>query len=232
MPIAIAKDGPYVVTGGLPLSREAIRVNAAEESADWTPLETLSPPERYFLCRCGLSANKPYCDGTHSREGFDGTETASRAPYLEQAAVLEGPAVTMLDAEALCAFARFCDRAGKVWTLVYEAASDGDRDALIAQIGQCPSGRLSARDLATGEAIEPALTPSLVLVEDPYEVSSGPIHVRGGVEIIGADGVAWETRNRVTLCRCGQSKSKPFCDGTHASIHFKDESAPTEGADV
>jgi CDGSH-type Zn-finger protein len=226
MPIAITKDGPYVVTGGLPLSREAIRVNDAEESTDWTALETLSPPTRYFLCRCGLSANKPYCDGAHSRQGFDGTETASRAPYSAQAEVMEGPAVTMLDAEALCAFSRFCDRAGKVWNLVEDATTDSERDALIAQIGQCPSGRLVARDKATGEAIEPALTPSVVLVEDPYEASSGPLYVRGGVEIIGADGVAWETRNRVTLCRCGQSKTKPFCDGTHAHIHFRDESAP------
>ena len=91
---------------------------------------------------------------------------------------------------------------------------------MSAQIGQCPSGRLVARDNATGQAIEPALTPSLVLVEDPYEASSGPIFVRGGVEIIGADGVAWETRNRVTLCRCGQSKTKPFCDGTHSKVGF------------
>jgi CDGSH-type Zn-finger protein len=226
MPIAIAKDGPYVVTGALPLTREAIVVNAADESTDWTVLETLSPPERYFLCRCGQSARKPYCDGTHTRVGFDGSETASRAAYAEQAQVMEGPAVTLLDAEALCAFARFCDRSGQVWSLVNEASSDSARDELIFQIGQCPSGRLVARDQATGEAIEPALTPSVVLVEDPYEEASGPIYVRGGVEITGADGVAWETRNRVTLCRCGRSNTKPFCDGTHAHVHFKDESAP------
>jgi CDGSH-type Zn-finger protein len=226
MPIAIAKDGPYVITGGLPLIREAIAVNAADESTAWTDLETLSPPARYFLCRCGHSANKPYCDGAHARIGFDGTETASRQPYVAQAQVMEGPAVTMLDAEALCAFARFCDRAGKVWTLVEAAKADADRDALIFQIGQCPSGRLTARDQATGAAIEPVLPASLVLVEDPYEACSGPIHARGGIEITGSDGVAWETRNRVTLCRCGRSKTKPFCDGAHASVHFKDDSAP------
>ena len=36
------------------------------------------------------------------------------------------------------------------------------------------------------------------------------------------DGFAYEVRNRVTLCRCGASKNKPFCDGSHAAIKFRD----------
>ena len=51
---------------------------------------------------------------------------------------------------------------------------------------------------------------------------SGPIWVKGGIRIEGADGKSYEIRNRVTLCRCGQSSNKPFCDGTHASMHFHD----------
>ena len=38
-----------------------------------------------------------------------------------------------------------------------------------------------------------------------------------------ADGFAHEVRDCVTLCRCGQSKNKPFCDGTHAAIKFYGE---------
>jgi CDGSH-type Zn-finger protein len=41
--------------------------------------------------------------------------------------------------------------------------------------------------------------------------------------VVSGDGAAYETRNRVTLCRCGQSSNKPFCDGTHASVGFKDK---------
>ena len=39
----------------------------------------------------------------------------------------------------------------------------------------------------------------------------------GGIPIHGADGQAYEVRNRVTLCRCGRSANKPYCDGAHAA---------------
>jgi CDGSH-type Zn-finger protein len=221
--ITVTKDGSYMVTGGPPLTRQAIASNAAEESVDWTAEEPVETPGRYFLCRCGHSANKPFCDGSHTKVGFDGTETASRDPYLDQAKAFDGPKVLMTDAESLCAFARFCDRNGAVWNEVSEATTDEARDALLHQIGQCPSGRLVAWDKQTGDAIEPDLPVSLVLTEDPQQDASGPIWARGGIEIVGADGVAYEVRNRVTLCRCGASSNKPFCDGTHASIHFSDK---------
>ena len=47
--------------------------------------------------------------------------------------------------------------------------------------------------------------------------------VRGGIQIESADGFKYEVRNRVTLCRCGKSQNKPFCDGTHAQIKFRDD---------
>jgi CDGSH-type Zn-finger protein len=43
------------------------------------------------------------------------------------------------------------------------------------------------------------------------------------VRLFGADGFEYEARNRMTLCRCGGSKNKPFCDGTHLSIKFSSE---------
>jgi CDGSH-type Zn-finger protein len=41
--------------------------------------------------------------------------------------------------------------------------------------------------------------------------------------VYGDDGRMYEVRNRMMLCRCGASENKPFCDGSHASIGFKDE---------
>ena len=64
-------------------------------------------------------------------------------------------------------------------------------------------------------------TEAKILIENPEAGTSGPIWVKGGIPIESADGTEYETRNRVTLCRCGQSKNKPFCDGAHISIGFK-----------
>ena len=79
-----------------------------------------------------------------------------------------------------------------------------------------------ARDKASGQPIEHALPVSIGLVEDPEQKCSGPLWLRGGIQVASADGFEYEVRNRVTLCRCGESKNKPFCDGTHAAIKFKD----------
>ena len=92
----------------------------------------------------------------------------------------------------------------------------------IREANYCPAGRLKIWDKDKGEFIENKLTPSLVLLEDPQERCSGPLFVRGGIPIDDTEGVRYELRNRVTLCRCGASSNKPFCDGTHASIRFRD----------
>jgi CDGSH-type Zn-finger protein len=220
--IQIAKNGPYMVSGDLPLKKQTIGTNAAGESVKWIEGESYPAQATYALCRCGQSAKKPFCDGTHAKVGFDGTETASREPYAALAKVMQGPSLSLTDVEALCAFARFCDPNGQVWNLVNETDRAGARRDFVRQVGECPSGRLVAWDNATGKSLEPKLTPSIGLIEDPANQCAGPVWLRGGVPVIGADGYHYEVRNRVTLCRCGASQNKPFCDGTHASIKFKD----------
>ena len=116
--IEIRQNGPYIVSGNLPLSKEIIGTNANGESVEWKRGQEYPPEEQYALCRCGQSAKKPFCDSTHKKVHFDGTETASREPYREQAEVMQGPLMSLTDDEHLCAFARFCDPHGKVWKLV------------------------------------------------------------------------------------------------------------------
>jgi len=218
--VQIVKDGPYKVSGNLRLTEQSIGTNAAGESVTWVEGATIPTPEQYALCRCGASATKPFCDGSHAEAHFDGTETASRVSYQDQAKVIRGPTMSLTDAESLCAFARFCDPRGQVWNLVLQTdAAEASRD-FVQEAGDCPSGRLVAWDNATGRAIEPTHTPSIGLIEDPAKGCSGPIWLRGGVQIVGSDGFEYEVRNRVTLCRCGASQNKPFCDGTHAAIQF------------
>jgi CDGSH-type Zn-finger protein len=145
MKIVVRPDGPYIVTGGVPLSRGEIVVNESGESIAWREIERIPVGETYSLCRCGKSANKPLCDGSHFAEGFDGTETAERSPYAEQASCTNGPGLKLLDARNLCAEARFCDRAGGLWNLISRCDEPGVLALAEEEAALCPSG---AVDLA------------------------------------------------------------------------------------
>lgn len=220
MRITVTENGPYHVEGSVPLASQTIVANAEGDSIDWAEGEPIATEATYDLCRCGGSSHKPFCDGTHRTNGFDGTETASREPYADQAVVRRGPRLRLLDAPPLCASGRFCDPGGGVWRL---ATVDDDRaeHRVREQTGHCPSGRLVAARRDTGDAYEPDLAPSIGPVADPAQGVAGPLWVRGGVRVVAADGTPYETRNRVTLCRCGASQNKPFCDGSHVTINFQ-----------
>jgi CDGSH-type Zn-finger protein len=221
MKITVSKDGPYLVEGSVPLARQHIVTNSEGESLEWKEGEAFPPDAKYALCRCGHSTDKPFCDGTHKKVKFDGTETANREPYAQQKETFKGPALDLDDAEHLCAFARFCDPKGRVWNRV-EQADPESQEIVKFEAGHCPAGRLVAHD-HHGKTFEPHLPKSIGLVEDTAQKVAGPIWVRGGVPVVSADGHQWEVRNRMTLCRCGASSNKPFCDGSHASIKFRDD---------
>ncbi|MGA9918690.1 MAG: CDGSH iron-sulfur domain-containing protein, partial [Paraburkholderia sp.] len=161
--VQVSKDGPYMVTGDLPLAKQTIGANAAGESVKWVEGRKYPAQATYALCRCGQSAKKPFCDGSHIKARFDGTETAGREPYKNQAKLMQGPAMSLTDAEALCAFARFCDPHGQVWNLVNETDEPGARRNFVKEASECPSGRLVAWDNSTGQAIEPKYEPSIGL---------------------------------------------------------------------
>jgi len=222
--ITITKNGPYIVSGNVPLDKETILTDKNHYSYKWQKGESYPKKETYSLCRCGQSHNKPYCDGSHLAAHFDGTETASTQSYNELAETFEGPGLDLKDVRELCADARFCDREEGAWALTQELSGDSKcRDLAIEECGNCPSGRLVAINKKTGKPIEPEFEPSISLVEDPEAKASGPLWVKGGIPIESANGTNYEVRNRVTLCRCGQSHNKPYCDGSHIEVKFNDE---------
>jgi CDGSH-type Zn-finger protein len=215
--IVIRKNGPYRVSGGLPLSEQWIATNSQGESLDYREGEIYSTPPEYELCRCGQSSKQPFCNDNHKKIGFDGTETASRQPYSDQAEIFEGPTMLLADATSLCAFARFCDPKGRIWNLIYQTGDLEARRLVEYESGHCPGGRLVAWDRETGKSVEPTYEPSLGLIEDAVKRVSGPIWVRGGIPVVSADGYTYEVRNQVALCRCGRSDNMPFCNGSHAA---------------
>jgi CDGSH-type Zn-finger protein len=215
MKITVSKNGPYIVTGGVPLIHEEICNDDEGFCRTWREVKRFPVQQEYALCRCGRSQNKPFCDGTHAKTAFNGTETAGNEPYLRRPRITRGPGLELLDYENLCVHARFCMRAGGIWNLTEHSGNKEARETAIEEACNCPSGRLVMKDTETGQSIEPALEKSIVVIEYPAKGEHGPLWVRGGIPVVSADGKPYTVRNRLTLCRCGKSKNKPFCDGSH-----------------
>ena len=218
--IDVTTDGPYLVRGGVPIQRQTIVTDEKGESIAWRGGEHLGTRPSCTLCRCGASDTKPYCDGSHTSIGFKGTETASHVEYADAAVVMEGPRIALMDQADLCADARFCAAKGKEWRRV-ELDDDESRDVVVEESNLCPSGRYTAVEL-DGQIHEPDLEPAIGLVEDPRAGVSGPLWVQGGIPVTAANGTPYQVRNRVTLCRCGKSSNKPFCNGSHIGAGFDD----------
>jgi CDGSH-type Zn-finger protein len=224
--VVIRRNGPYVVEGDVRLLRTEILQTEQGEPYDWAEgpdFETTAGA--YELCRCGVSERKPFCDGACERTGFDGTETADHGPIAERREPWDGETVTLFDDRTLCTHAGFCtDLKTTVWALA-EESSDDDAYALFqTKIHQCPSGRLAfERKDATGVDVEAVFETSIGVEPD------SSYWLRGGIPVISEDGTSYEVRNRQTLCRCGFSRNKPFCDGSHKHKGFADPAMPAGG---
>jgi CDGSH-type Zn-finger protein len=94
------------------------------------------------------------------------------------------------------------------------------RALVMAMVERCPSGALTYRIEVDGPDIEPDLPQQVAVTTEITSTGpiAGPLWVTGGIPIERSDGQQFETRNRVTLCNCGHSGSKPLCDGTHRDM--------------
>jgi CDGSH-type Zn-finger protein len=169
------------------------------------------------LCRCGGSNNKPFCDGTHSTNGFKDRNTAD--PSRNKRKSYAGKRITILDNRAICSHSAICtDELKSVFRHRDRPWIDPDGAAveeIIATIKKCPSGALSyAIDGVEAKAPQ---RPPLVTVTD-----NGPYAVTGGIELMGVEFGDGASKEHYTLCRCGASKNKPFCDGSHWDANFRD----------
>lgn len=228
--IRISMDGPYELHGGIDVDIASIGANAEGDSIAWVhgrKFEKKDEPaanrdaEPTYLCRCGHSKTKPFCDGTHDDAEFCGHEHANRAPYVEAAQVQPGEAVNLLDDPSLCVGARFCDVGATAWRYAQRSGDPKNLQMAVEEACKCPSGRLTIME-QDGTLIEPKLDAKVSAVQDPVNNCRGPLWVQGGIEVEGANGEKYETRNRVTLCRCGESANQPYCDGSHYNCgHMK-----------
>ena len=171
------------------------------------------------LCRCGASDNKPFCVGAHGEIGFsDRKETDGQ---LDKRVNYVGKEITIHDNRGICSHVGFCTESlPSVFKLGEEPWIDpngASKDEIITTIEKCPSGALSY-SLEDVEHRDQEREPLVTVSND------GPYFVTGGIQIVGHENRAEEVSNEhCTLCRCGSSKNKPFCDGTHWNIGFKDD---------
>ena len=220
--ISISKNGPYIVIGNPPIYRRVIGIGEDNEPKKWVKEKTVTHGEACLLCRCGSSKTKPFCDFSHGEAEFNGEETASKETHKMQSEVFDGPTLKLLDAPVLCALARFCDRGEGTWELVMHSDNPKSRKLAIEEACLCPSGRLVVINKKNGKVLEKKYSQSIILIEDPQKKVSGSIFLEGGIPVVSSDGSMYEVRNRQTLCRCGKSYNKPFCDGTHIQECFND----------
>ena len=209
--ITVLKDGPYRVVG------EVIIRNA-----DGVILRTGGS---HCLCRCGGSRNKPFCDATHGLKGFVGTEAADHSAIADRRSSYKAASgITVYDDRSRCAhFGQCSDRLPAVFRSALEPFVDPDGASaaeIVDVVAGCPSGALAYAKGDNPEPVEQHEACSITPIVD------GPYRVRGNVEVVGADGRAYELRERQTLCRCGQSRNRPFCDGSHWYAGFRDPLPP------
>jgi CDGSH-type Zn-finger protein len=196
-------NGPYVVKGIDKLT---------DSRGQSTPTKPLMR-----LCRCGASSNKPFCDDTHTKISFSSEKLTDGS--LDKREDYRSPEVIIHDNRGICSHAGFCtDCLPAVFRMNTESwinADGGTGEEIIETICRCPSGALSYsvdgvehRDRDRG--------PEIVTSKD------GPYWVRGWIELEDEPLGHGASKEHYTLCRCGGSKSKPRCDGSHWYLGFKD----------
>ena len=200
--IELRQNGPYLVKGLAEL-RDARGGKLAAEPV-------------MALCRCGGSAKKPFCDGTHKKIGFSSAKVGDGS--ADRRDTYPGRRISIHDNRGICAHAGICSgELAKVFKYGAEPWIDADgasAEAIMATIRKCPSGALSY-SVGGVEHRDQARSPGVTVTKD------GPYAVVGRVrlDVIQGQGASSE---HYTLCRCGASKNKPFCDGSHWSAGFKD----------
>ena len=169
------------------------------------------------LCRCGGSKNKPFCDGTHSTNGFNDRKVADGSADKRTNHV--GRRITIHDNRGICAHAGVCtDTLQAVFRMKQEPWIDPDgatAEEIIATVSRCPSGALSY-SVDGVEHRDADRSPTVTVTDD------GPYAVTGGIELMGVEFGDGASLEHYTLCRCGASKNKPFCDGSHWRVGFRD----------
>ncbi len=171
--------------------------------------ELVEAPNPAMLCTCGKSRTKPFCDGSHAAAGFT-SEWEIDEEILQE---YPGREITVYFNRSICAGAGTCVRGLPTVFKSGDGANwifpDNDSAArIIERVKDCPSGALAysvGGDVIVDERAEARVT---IVTDGPYNVE--------GVTLAKKSNPTNCSDSKYTLCRCGYSRNKPFCDYSHA----------------
>lgn len=196
--IIFTRNSPYYIVNGK---------NIVFENETIEDLQSVTP-----ICRCGQSKSMPYCDGYHEKTGLKTDKLDDRAK--NQWKEYSGEDITVHFNLGLCSHGQTCLKGlpsvfnidKKPWIDVSKASTK----EIINAVKKCPSGALTYTKDGHHET-EFEYEDSIVIAKE------GPIFVKGDIDLVDDMNSLNElvSKNRFTLCKCGKSKNKPFCDGTH-----------------
>ena len=206
--ISPKEDGPLIAQGIPSLKAESGAIEPGKTA--------------YGLCRCGKSQNKPFCDGAHVASGFssDNGDAKIRNVPISYTGEVEGKQVTISYTPVLCGHIAECQRLHKA---VFDPSKrpwiqpeNGTIEGIKSVVEACPSGapRIAINDKRARHLDVDDVSVS-VAKNGPYVVKN--VELEAEFNGVGA------SMKEYILCRCGHSKNKPFCDGTHHDVGWVDD---------
>lgn len=176
---------------------------------------TITAGNPAYLCRCGHSKTKPFCDGTHSDVQFQSKREIEKENIQEYV----GKDITVNFNRSICAGAANCVKHKEVFSSGSSTNwihPDNDtNEKIIETIKSCPSGALSYI-LENGTHIDSRDEAKISIVKN------GPYNVQAIEHEFRPVPMNFST-TKYTLCRCGMSKNKPYCDYSHAENNWNDQ---------
>ena len=168
--------------------------------------EKLKTDGEVLLCRCGETKTPPFCDWSHIESGFSGKKSIESYKDIR---VWEGKTIRTFFNANICMHASNCRQLGKLRKQELDESDSSAAEKIAKVVISCPSGALSY-ELIEGD--------NKITFEDSDHieiVKGGEIQIKCKIDAENVNFLERQPENRLTLCRCGLSKNKPFCDGAH-----------------